>query len=199
MHDDSKARPDRGMTPDHGSAVPGHTGAAPDTTLRRALPGYRWEGVELLRYKQEGSAPFRDVTRQVLFADAGGAEWRYFEVAPGGWSTLERHQHTHAVMILRGRGSCLVGERVRPVAEHDLVEVPPETWHQFRAAADAPLGFLCLVSRERDRPRLPGPEDLAALRALPEVARFLDGEDAAPEAATRPRGARGTGDAGTGA
>ncbi len=162
------------------AARPGPRETAPpaEPTLRRALPGYRWEGVELLRYKQDGSAPFRDVTRQVLFADAGGAEWRYFEVAPGGWSTLERHQHTHAVMILRGRGRCLVGEQVRAVAEHDLVEVPPETWHQFRAAADAPLGFLCLVSRERDRPRLPTPEDLAALRALPEVARFLGAEDA---------------------
>lgn len=145
--------------------------------LRRALPGYRWEAVDLLRYKDEGSAPFRDVTRQVLFADAaGGAEWRYFEVAPGGWSTLERHEHTHAVMILRGRGRCLLGDRVHEVAEHDLVEVPPLAWHQFRAAPDAPLGFLCLVSTVRDRPRLPQPEELAALRAVPEIARFLDGE-----------------------
>lgn len=149
------------------------TGAAP--LVRHALPDYRWEAVEQLRYKDEGSAPFRDVTRQVLFAQAPGeAEWRYFEVAPGGWSTLEQHEHTHAVMILRGHGECLLGTTVHRVAEHDLVEVPPATWHQFRAAPDAPLGFLCLVSRARDRPRLPGPDDLARLRAVPEVARFLD-------------------------
>lgn len=147
--------------------------------VRHALPGFRWEAVDLLRYKQEGTAPFRDVTRQVLFADAaGGAEWRYFEVAPGGWSTLECHEHTHAVMILRGHGRCLLGDRVHAVAERDLVEVPPNTWHQFRAAADAPLGFLCLVSRERDRPRLPTPGEIAALRAHPEVAAFLDGAGA---------------------
>lgn len=146
--------------------------------VRKALPGHRWEGVELLQYKQEGSAPFRDVTRQVLFADAAhGAEWRYFEVAPGGWSTLERHAHTHAVMILRGHGRCLLGERIHEVAERDLVEVPPMTWHQFRAAPDAPLGFLCLVARERDRPQLPLADDLARLRALPGVADFLDGQD----------------------
>lgn len=145
-------------------------------TVRKARDGFQWEGVERLRYKDEGSAPFRDVTRQVLFADAGGSsEWRYFEVAPGGWSTLERHRHTHAVMILRGRGRCLVGTQVCEVAERDLVEVPPMTWHQFRAAPDAPLGFLCLVSRERDRPLLPSQDDLRALRADPGVAAFLDG------------------------
>lgn len=170
-------------------AVGRHPGAEPDASLRRALPGYRWERVDRLQYKDDGSAPFRDVTRQVLFEDAGGAEWRYFEVAPGGWSTLERHRHTHAVMILRGRGSCLVGTQVREIAVHDLVEVPPETWHQFRAAADSPLGFLCLVSRERDRPRLPGADDLAALRATPEIAAFLDAAPSTPadDPAGRPR------------
>ena len=33
------------------------------------------------------------------------------------------------------------------------------TWHQFRAAPDAPLGFLCLVAAERDRPELPSESD----------------------------------------
>jgi hypothetical protein len=47
------------------------------------------------------------------------------------------------------------------------------TWHQFRAAEDAPLGFLCLVSSERDRPQLPSDEDLAALRRNPAIAAFI--------------------------
>jgi len=142
--------------------------------VRRALADCRWEGVDLMRYKDDGSAPFRDVTRQVLFQlPELHCEWRYFEVAPGGHSTLECHEHAHAVMIFRGRGRCLVGDRVFDVSERDLVTVPPDTWHQFRADDDAPLGFLCLVNRERDRPRLPGPEDLARLRAEPEVADFI--------------------------
>lgn len=117
---------------------------------------YRWREVELLRYKQDGSAPFRDVTRQVLFAQPDQAcELRYFEVAAGGYSTLERHEHTHAVLILRGRGTVRLGETVHEIGENDLVTVDPLTWHQFHAAPDAPLGFLCLVSKERDRPQLP--------------------------------------------
>ena len=127
---------------------------------RRRVAAGRWQEVDVLEYKQDGSAPFRDVTRQVLFEDpALACQLRYFEVAPNGHTTLERHVHVHAVMIVRGRGECLVGEEIFAVGEHDLVQVPPLTWHQFRAAAEEPLGFLCLVNRERDRPQLP-PEDV---------------------------------------
>lgn len=137
--------------------------------VRRFAPDaagdYRWQGVELLRYKDEGTAPFRDITRQVLFAPPDQAsELRYFEVAPGGYSTLERHAHTHAVLILRGRGTVRLGDEVHAIAEHDLVTVDPLTWHQFHAAADSALGFLCLVSKGRDRPQLPTPEELARLQ-----------------------------------
>jgi hypothetical protein len=51
----------------------------------------------------------------------------------------------------------------QPVASHDLVTIDPLTWHQFHAAADCPLGFLCLVSRTRDRPQLPTAEESARL------------------------------------
>ncbi|AWR85901.1 cupin domain-containing protein [Meiothermus taiwanensis] len=141
---------------------------------KRAAQQYTWEGVEVRAYKSEGTAPFKDVTRQVLFDDPHlAAQWRYFEVAPGGHTTLERHRHVHAVMVIRGRGACLVGNEVFSIALHDLVYVPPLTWHQFRATGEEPLGFLCLVNAERDRPELPGPEDLERLRTNPQVAAFI--------------------------
>ena len=135
---------------------------------------YRWDGVELLRYKEEGSVPFRDVTRQTLFRrpDMRG-ELRYFEVAPAGYSTLERHEHVHAVMILRGAGQVLVGQQVFQVSTFDLVTVPPLTWHQFRAGANSPLGFLCMVDAERDKPQLPSGRDLEEMRANLAVAKFF--------------------------
>jgi quercetin dioxygenase-like cupin family protein len=138
------------------------------------VPG-RWDGVDVAAYKAEGSAPFRDVTRQVLFDDeALACQFRYFEVAAGGWSTLERHQHVHAVLVLRGGGRCRVGTEVFDLAPHDLVSVPAATWHQFRAGEDRSLGFLCLVNAERDRPQLPSPADLAELASSsPEVAAFI--------------------------
>lgn len=132
--------------------------------LVRPAAGFRWPGVDVLQYKDEGSAPFRDVSRQVLFGDPSfPAQLRYFEVAPGGWTTLERHEHVHSVMVIRGRGRCIVGDKAHDIGMHDLVSVPPLTWHQFRAAPDEPLGFLCMVTTERDRPQLPTAEELERL------------------------------------
>jgi quercetin dioxygenase-like cupin family protein len=144
-----------------------------EPVVRKAVEPGRWQRVQILNYKKEGEAPFEGVTRQVLFEDAGGAQWRYFEVAPKGHTTLERHEHTHAVMILHGGGRCLVGDQVYDVSERDLVCVPPLTWHQFRASDDTALGFLCLVSRERDRPQLPTEEQMAKLCADPVLAAFI--------------------------
>ena len=142
--------------------------------LRAFRDGYRWDGVPYQPYKQDGSAPFRDISRQVLFHEAElGCELRYFEMDAGGYSTLERHEHAHAVMILRGHGTCLLGDAVQEVKPFDLVHIPAWTWHQFRASAGEPLGFLCMVNTTRDRPQLPTDAELAALRAIPAVARFL--------------------------
>ena len=132
--------------------------------VRHADGTFHWEGVDVLKYKDEGAAPFKDVTRQVLFdTQDPPAQLRYFEVAAGGWTTLERHEHVHAVMVIRGRGKALVGDKAYEIGTHDLVNVPPMTWHQFKASAEEPLGFLCLVASNRDRPQLPSADELQAL------------------------------------
>ncbi len=151
----------------------------PTAPVRHALAnGATWEGVDVLRYKQDPGVPFKDVTRQVLFQQPTlGCELRYFEVAPGGYSTLERHEHSHAVLILRGAGRCLVGDAVHLLGLHDLVHIPAMTWHQFRAGPDQPLGFLCMVNQQRDRPQLPTAAEQAALADHPAIAAFLAGPE----------------------
>ena len=142
--------------------------------FRAFAENFRWDEVPILAYKEEGSAPFKSITRQVLFKDnALRCELRYFEVAPGGYSTLERHEHTHGVMILRGEADVLVGGEVRPVKQFDLVRIPPMTWHQFRTRGKEPMGFLCMVNVERDKPQLPTPDELEQLKADPAIAAFL--------------------------
>jgi quercetin dioxygenase-like cupin family protein len=149
--------------------------AAPIGPTLRTADGFRWDGVPVRAYQTEGSH-FAGITRQTLLRDAPGigCEMRYFEVAPGGHSSLERHEHAHAVMVLRGTGRVLLGTAVHAIAAHDVVYVPPMTWHQFRSEEDAePLGFLCLVDCTRDRPPRPTEADLAALRRDPTVAGFI--------------------------
>jgi len=141
---------------------------------RKHAAPMRWDGVDVLAYKRDPASPFRDVTRQVLFDDpALASQLRYFEVAPGGHTTLERHEHAHAVIVAHGRGRCLVDGRIFELALHDLVRVPALAWHQFRAAPDATLGFLCMVNAERDRPQLPTADELAGLTSVPAIAAFL--------------------------
>lgn len=140
----------------------------------RSFDGYRWAEVPFLPYKEEGSAPFKSISRQLLFKeDALRCEMRYFEVQPGGYSTLERHEHSHGVMILRGSADVMVGDEVKVAKTFDLVHIPANTWHQFRTKGDEPMGFVCMVNVERDKPQLPNDEDIARLKENPAVADFL--------------------------
>lgn len=134
--------------------------------VKHHIGGNRWDGVDVHPYKEDGSH-FKSITRQTLFAGAAdlGVELRYFEVQAEGHSTLERHEHTHLVVVIEGCGQALVGDTVTDIGPNDVVHVPPMTWHQFRATKGCTLGFLCIVSAERDRPQRP---DLA------ELAKFTD-------------------------
>jgi len=143
------------------------------THIRETEP-FRWEGIPVSAYKS-GGTHFAGITRQLLF-DGGerlGCQLRYFEIQPRGYSSLERHQHEHAIMVVRGSGRVLVGDRIVDLASHDLVRVPPLTWHQFRAMDAEPLGFLCMVDCARDVPERPDDAALARLRADPAIAEFI--------------------------
>ncbi len=106
-----------------------------------------------------GDVPYKGVTRQTLLGEGTGEEpfsflTRYFEIEPGGYSTLERHRHPHAVVVIRGTGRVTLGERAFDIAPFDCVYVSPGVAHQFRATGHEPLGFLCTVDRIRDRPEV---------------------------------------------
>ncbi|MFP4613640.1 MAG: cupin domain-containing protein [Spirochaetaceae bacterium] len=146
--------------------------------FRRADHAFRWEDVEVKEYR-EGGDFFRSISKQVFFDSRHGlsCELRYFEAEPGGYSAFERHEHVHGVMVLRGRGRVLMASDeqscVQEVGEHDLIHVPPGTWHQFQADDDEYLGFLCLVNNDRDRPRRPDDEEKRRLRADPTIGPYV--------------------------
>jgi quercetin dioxygenase-like cupin family protein len=104
-----------------------------------------WEGATEKHYASDG---IQGVTAKVLVGPAEGApnfRIRYFRVAPGGHTLLDQHAHEHGVFILHGRAAVRLGEREVEVGPRDVVYVPGDAVHQFRALGDEPLGFLCVV------------------------------------------------------
>jgi quercetin dioxygenase-like cupin family protein len=140
-HAGSETGPDRRSEADH----------AASKVVRFA--DFRWDGIEVRAYK-EPDLRFRGVVRHPLVGDVEGTPFhvRYFEVEPGGYTTLERHQHQHVVLPIRGRGEVFLGGRWEPLGFGDVVYVAPSDAHQFRTIDDEPFGFVCIVAAERDRP-----------------------------------------------
>ncbi|BAU58823.1 cupin domain-containing protein [Halorhodospira halochloris] len=136
---------------------------------------FRWQGVTEEAYKAQGTH-FSGALRQVLVGpnpDEPGAsfETRYFEVKPGGYTSLEHHAHAHVVVILRGQAEVILDRTVHTVSPFDCIYIHPHSVHQIIACCEQePLGFLCIVDQCRDRPQLPDKETLDWLTKDPEVA-----------------------------
>jgi quercetin dioxygenase-like cupin family protein len=131
-------------------------------------PDYTWDGVEVIKYKPEGD-DWAGIIRQVIIGYREETDFhvRYFEIAPGGYSSLEKHLHSHAVIIIRGQGKAILGDKALDLKYLDTVYVSPDTPHQFINDGTEPFGFLCMVDAERDKPR---PIELEELSVLEESA-----------------------------
>lgn len=141
---------------------------------------FRWDGIEEMTYKFSlGNARglgWKGVTRHTFGGPpllAGGFELRYFELAPGGYSSIEKHQHVHLIMVLRGNGRALVGDKVFDVKPMDMVTVSPLTPHRWLNESDAPFGFLCPVDADRDSAQPLSDEEWEALQANPATSPYL--------------------------
>ena len=124
--------------------------------IRKAPASFEWAGVALEQYKSDTDT-WKGISRRELVGKRGETakfHVRYFEIQPGGHSTLEKHEHEHVVIPMRGKGEAQAGCYIWTVAVGDVVYVSPSDPHQFRCPADAkePFGFLCIVNSERDKP-----------------------------------------------
>ena len=135
--------------------------SAPKSRLIRAQKDhdpYTWSAVECEAYKQgqEAGREWKSIIRQVLVgkqAEKTGFHLRYFEIEPGGYSSLEKHAHAHVVIAVRGQGRVVLNDQAWEMQALDTVYVAPWTPHQFLAGGDEPFGFFCIVDAQRDRPQ----------------------------------------------
>ncbi|MBF0564484.1 MAG: cupin domain-containing protein [Nitrospirae bacterium] len=103
-----------------------------------------------------GGLPFRDVSRQELIGRCGEStsfDLRYFQIEPGGYSSLEKHAHEHVIICVRGSGILLCGSVRYVLRPMDVAYVPPLRPHQLRnESTSEPFGFFCIVDHVRDAP-----------------------------------------------
>ena len=123
-----------------------------------AREGYR-EGVAgVVRHTLVGA-------RKMHAGDPGPAiEMRYFEVAPGAATRLEKHEHEHIVIVGAGHGYAIIGTELHELGPRDVVYVGPLVPHQF-VARDETFGFFCAVSAVRDFSQELSAQEIDALRA----------------------------------
>lgn len=137
------------MTSELSSRIHRYRSPASETTA------LSWEGVAATEYKP-AAEHHCGVLRSVLVGERGertGFHVRYFEISPGGNTTLEHHVHEHVVVVLRGRGLVRLGEALHEVGYGDTIYIAPDEIHQLRNPSPSePFGFLCLVDAVRDRP-----------------------------------------------
>ena len=125
-------------------------------------PGFEWAGRPSSAYKDARdlaqALAFKGVRRVELvgkFGEGSGTDLRYFEIEPGGYSSLEKHLHTHVVIGARGRGMLVLGTRRETLSPMDVACIGPLEAHQLRNESSEPFGFFCIVDHERDRPAAP--------------------------------------------
>ena len=121
--------------------------------------GWDWAGVPVKDYGpvRPGVTVRRFISRQ---DNSNNMEIRYFELEPGSCSNFEQHNYEHAVLILRGHGTIRLGQEVYPIQFGDAIFVESDEIHQFRAAADEPLGFMCAVLDKELRVAVHGEQKL---------------------------------------
>ncbi|HUY11334.1 MAG TPA: cupin domain-containing protein [Candidatus Dormibacteraeota bacterium] len=131
-----------------------------------------WEGVEIEGYRPGAAS---GIARHTIVggwkgdpSEPGPAlEVRFFDLEPGAASRLERHEHEHYVIVSRGIGHAVVGERVAEIAANDVIYVAPLEIHQFLNRGTEPFGFYCIVTAARDGAQIPNQEEIERLLASP--------------------------------
>jgi quercetin dioxygenase-like cupin family protein len=81
--------------------------------------------------------------------EAPNFSMRQFIVEAGGHSPRHSHDYEHEVFIVSGGGTVLLDGAERPIRTGDVVFVPADHEHQFKAG-ESGMKFLCFVPVTRN-------------------------------------------------
>lgn len=124
--------------------------------LYRYKGKFKWNSVKIEQYKQQ-TGGWAKIKRQVLIgnnAETCKFNFRYFEIATGGYSSLEFHKHEHVIICIRGKGEVILNNKKHKLNYLDTVYISPNTIHQLINPYKEPFGFFCIVNAKRDKPTI---------------------------------------------
>ncbi len=141
-----------------GRLEPVVTGQQPkaEPVVIKSGAGHTWSNRQKTAYKTDQRLPHANATRTELIGkhqEQTNFELRYFELQSNGYTSHERHRHTHVIIGARGTGRLIIDDQTYLLEQHDIAYVPPHSAHQLRNDGDEVFGFYCLVDRYRDKPQ----------------------------------------------
>jgi len=141
---------------------------------------YSWDTINLIDYKNVSEksdikVTFNNITRQNIITKKDGVDFevRLFECGSYGFSTLEKHQHTHIVMIARGTGKVIIGKNIYDAKPFDFFIIPEWHPHQLINTAKTPFAFFCTVNAKRDNFKLLSNEEIGQLRKNKDIDKWV--------------------------
>ncbi len=75
---------------------------------------------------------------------------RQFDVEQGGHTPRHAHDYEHEVYVVSGAGTLFLAGQDHAIRGGDVIYVPADEEHQFRADRGQGLRFLCAVPVERN-------------------------------------------------
>jgi len=90
----------------------------------------------------------RDVTMRIVAGPEHGAPnfiMRVFEIEPGGYSYLHKHDFEHEIFVHAGRGEMVYEDRTVPIGAGAIAYIKPNALHQIRNTGDERLTFVCVI------------------------------------------------------
>lgn len=110
---------------------------------------WEYETVPAIEYISgaQGGATQGSIKRVLVGPAEGAGDFiiRHFTIPAGGHSALDQHAHQHGVVITHGQGRVLIGDEWTDLGVGDAVYIAPHEVHQFEAAGNQPLSFICVI------------------------------------------------------